>query len=212
MLSWLWGSSSSEENNQTHLLNGINSSDSPSQDTNNINHNNNAIIHSQSHYEEKFDYNNSTFNDPNQPNNNNNSIPDKTDNAKFPPMFVFPPWQVILGVILLGVAFALCATVFQSRLSDMGVSTMDILQYGSIPIVSILFTYCHIWLALWMTFYPIKFFGIWQMPGTNMVSRFINTMKLECIWVIIIIILTLIKSVILNMCSIGFGLARNCCF
>lgn len=29
------------------------------------------------------------------------------------------------------------------------------------------FTYFHIWLALWMTFYPVFFVGCWRIPGTN---------------------------------------------
>lgn len=42
-----------------------------------------------------------------------------------------------------------------------------IIQLASIPIVSVVFTYCHIWLALWLTFYPIEFVGIGRIPGTN---------------------------------------------
>merc|ERR1719221_843557 len=40
------------------------------------------------------------------------------------------------------------------------------LKYLSLPVVSVLFTYGHIWLALWMTFYPIEFVGLkgWQVP------------------------------------------------
>ena len=38
----------------------------------------------------------------------------------------------------------------------------------SIPVASVLFTYAHIWLALWMMFYPIDFLGKWQLkPYVN---------------------------------------------
>eukprot|EP00943_MAST-04B_sp_MAST-4B-sp1_P005450 g5450.t1 len=45
--------------------------------------------------------------------------------------------------------------------------TAVILQYASIPVVSVIFTYIHIWLALWMVFYPVKFRGCLQIPYTN---------------------------------------------
>ena len=45
--------------------------------------------------------------------------------------------------------------------------TTVILQYASIPVVSVVFTYVHIWLALWMVFYPVKFRGCLQIPYTN---------------------------------------------
>jgi hypothetical protein len=89
------------------------------------------------------------------------------EKVRFPPMFILPAWYLVLACLVSSVAFALAATVFKDKLDDIGVTTIDILQYGSIPLVSVVFTYCHIWLALWMTFYPIKFFGLWQMPGTN---------------------------------------------
>jgi len=38
---------------------------------------------------------------------------------------------------------------------------------ASIPIVALLFTWFHIWLAIQMMFRPIKFFGIWQYRGTG---------------------------------------------
>jgi hypothetical protein len=43
-----------------------------------------------------------------------------------------------------------------------------LIAYLSIPLVSCGFTYFHIWLALFMMFYPIKFVGCWRIPGTNM--------------------------------------------
>ena len=42
-----------------------------------------------------------------------------------------------------------------------------ILEYASIPVISVLFTYFHIWLALWLTFYPIRYVGCCQLPHDN---------------------------------------------
>lgn len=36
------------------------------------------------------------------------------------------------------------------------VSLVTVLEFLSIPLVSVIFTYVHIWMALWMTFYPIR--------------------------------------------------------
>ena len=44
---------------------------------------------------------------------------------------------------------------------------IELLSFASIPIVSVLSTYFHIWLALYMTFFPTKFIGCWQLPWTN---------------------------------------------
>jgi len=38
---------------------------------------------------------------------------------------------------------------------------------SSIPLVALLFTWFHIWLAIQMMFRPLKFFGIWQWRGTG---------------------------------------------
>jgi len=38
---------------------------------------------------------------------------------------------------------------------------------ASIPIVALLFTWFHIWLAIQMMFRPLKFFGIWQYKGRD---------------------------------------------
>ena len=47
---------------------------------------------------------------------------------------------------------------------DVTAARKEILAYISIPVVSCLFTYFHIWLALWMMFYPIAFVGVLQLP------------------------------------------------
>jgi hypothetical protein len=43
-----------------------------------------------------------------------------------------------------------------------------LIKFGSIPMISVGFTYCHIWLALWLTFYPLEFIGILRLPDTNL--------------------------------------------
>jgi hypothetical protein len=64
--------------------------------------------------------------------------------------------SVRIVLVLLGVAIALGLTVFREELSP---HYRQIVEFGSIPLVSVVFTYSHIWLALWMTFYPLEFFG-----------------------------------------------------
>lgn len=87
--------------------------------------------------------------------------------CKFPPMVVMPALWHIIVFTLLTVMVVLAVTVFEEDLKNVGITTDDILKYGSIPVVSVAFTYFHIWLALWMTFYPIEYQGILQIPGTN---------------------------------------------
>ena len=69
---------------------------------------------------------------------------------KFPGMIVMPGRWQILFVILLGIFCALAFTVLKEPLEKRGVTSDDLLKYGSIPLVSIVFTYVHIWMALWM--------------------------------------------------------------
>mmetsp|Transcript_102682 Transcript_102682/g.162306 ORF Transcript_102682/g.162306 Transcript_102682/m.162306 type:complete len:527 (-) Transcript_102682:98-1678(-) len=52
-------------------------------------------------------------------------------------------------------------------LDQHGLSFGQLLKYLSIPLVSIVFTYVHIWAALYMTFYPMRFIGCLQIPDTN---------------------------------------------
>jgi len=40
---------------------------------------------------------------------------------------------------------------------------MHILPYA----LQVVFTYAHIWLALWMMFYPIDYLGKWRLPPVN---------------------------------------------
>lgn len=69
---------------------------------------------------------------------------------KFPGMIVMPGRWQILFVVLLGIFCALAFTVLKEPLEKRGVTSDDLLKYGSIPLVSIVFTYVHIWMALWM--------------------------------------------------------------
>lgn len=86
---------------------------------------------------------------------------------KFPPMFVRPTKLVVLVTVVFVVGMALCLTVFKEDLEEHGITSEHLFKFSSIPIVSVIFTYCHIWWALWMTFYPIQFFGFCQIRGTN---------------------------------------------
>ena len=89
----------------------------------------------------------------------------------FPPICVRPP----LGYVLVTLVFAIALTlvcVFRDKIAPLIGQSGDkfavaLLSFVSIPVVSIVFTYLHIWLALWMTFFPIKFVGCWQLPWTN---------------------------------------------
>jgi len=87
--------------------------------------------------------------------------------VRFPSVIVMPGLWQWLFFILVGVFAALAFTVLKHPLQERGITSSDVLRYGSIPLISIVFTYLHIWLALWMTFYPIEFFGCLQIPGTN---------------------------------------------
>jgi len=44
---------------------------------------------------------------------------------------------------------------------------LEIIELESIPIVSVIFTWGHIWLAIQMMFYPIKFRGPWNFRGSG---------------------------------------------
>jgi hypothetical protein len=95
---------------------------------------------------------------------------------KFPALIFLPRWYFILTFVVFAVAVALLCTVLRESVLDPFVrilgrgdedSVKFFLELASIPVVSIAFTYCHIWAALWMTFYPLKYVGCLQIPGTN---------------------------------------------
>lgn len=58
-------------------------------------------------------------------------------------------------------------TVLAEPLQLIGLNAGQIISYISIPIVSVVFTYVHIWAALYMTFYPVGYIGCLQIPETN---------------------------------------------
>ncbi|GAB9468313.1 hypothetical protein Gpo141_00005632 [Globisporangium polare] len=91
----------------------------------------------------------------------------KVKPVKFPPIIEVPSIPILVFIVLFIIAAVLCFTVFKDDLEKDGVSSEHLIKYGSIPLVSIGFTYIHIWLALFMTFYPLAYVGCLQIPGTN---------------------------------------------
>jgi len=89
----------------------------------------------------------------------------KTD---FPRLFFIPAWWKVLTFAMFLALVVLCCTVWRDMLEDeTGLTPGEFVKYLSIPFVSVVFTYSHIWAALWMTFYPLDFWGIksTQIPG-----------------------------------------------
>jgi hypothetical protein len=80
---------------------------------------------------------------------------------------------VVLAVLGLVIALSLACTVFAEQLAVLSHSRSGaearllLLKAASIPAVSVVFTYVHIWLALWMTFLPVNFTGCLRIPRTN---------------------------------------------
>lgn len=88
--------------------------------------------------------------------------------SRFPPMIEVPSVPIAICIVLFIILCVLAFTVLKNPLEDAGVNSEELIKYGSIPVISVCFTYIHIWLALFMTFYPLGYFGILQIPGTNM--------------------------------------------
>eukprot|EP00927_Polykrikos_kofoidii_P076718 TRINITY_DN73758_c0_g1_i1.p1 TRINITY_DN73758_c0_g1~~TRINITY_DN73758_c0_g1_i1.p1 ORF type:complete len:484 (+),score=75.25 TRINITY_DN73758_c0_g1_i1:83-1534(+) len=87
--------------------------------------------------------------------------------TSFPPLLVCPGRGIcVIIALLVGVIVSLL-TLGEEWLASAGVSSEQLLEYVSIPVVSVLFTYAHIWGALYMTFYPMRFIGCLQIPETN---------------------------------------------
>jgi len=82
-------------------------------------------------------------------------------------LFVRPGPKQFIALVLFGGALALCLTVYRDWLEARGVTSVDVLKYASIPFVSTVFTYFHIWAALYMTFYPLEYKGCLQIKDTN---------------------------------------------
>jgi uncharacterized membrane protein YheB (UPF0754 family) len=97
---------------------------------------------------------------------------DDTIEGAFPPLCERPSFTVAFFATFILVGMVLCVTVFADDLADAAdLSKEDFitkfLKYASIPIGTTIFTYAHVWLALWCTFYPLEFVGCCQIPGTN---------------------------------------------
>ena len=54
----------------------------------------------------------------------------------FPPLLEVPSWRLVAAVLLVGAFFGLSLTVAAQRWSSLGVSSSDLIKYGSIPLVS----------------------------------------------------------------------------
>ena len=110
--------------------------------------------------------------------------------TSFPPICIMPSraaWCV--AFLFLGTA-ALLATVFNADMAELlqcvpnsndgansdtllmlqepqehqDTCSNRVLTYASIVVISTVFTYGHIWMALWMTFYPVYYVGCCQLP------------------------------------------------
>jgi hypothetical protein len=81
----------------------------------------------------------------------------------FPAFIKFPGWTVIFIVLLAGVIVELLCTVFAHDMATLLDEPSEwhairrLLGRLSIPVCSVAFTYGHIWLALWMMFYPTDY-------------------------------------------------------
>lgn len=95
--------------------------------------------------------------------------------GKFPPLIETPSFGVGAFALLLAIGLGLSATVFAQPLADWfeqeskQVFVEKLFKYASIPIGTTVFTYVHVWAALWLTFYPLRFSPscFYQIPGTN---------------------------------------------
>lgn len=90
----------------------------------------------------------------------------------FPGIVPFPPWYVTLLLVAITAFVIVCYTVpsvEQAVINDFfRTSRCRVTEIGSLPLISIVFTYVHIYAALWMTFYPLKYVGCLRLPGTNL--------------------------------------------
>ncbi|GMI17493.1 hypothetical protein TrLO_g6034 [Triparma laevis f. longispina] len=93
----------------------------------------------------------------------------EANQGSFPPLIYLPSLRFSIIMLFLITSVALLLTVGSDTLTTaVGTDLETIIAYGSIPIISLLFTYFHIWAALYMTFFPLAYVGIGpQIPGTN---------------------------------------------
>lgn len=73
--------------------------------------------------------------------------------------------NVFLFILLSGSVIGVCAFFIWFYWNDFSKNWIQYLKLASIPFVCVLFTYGHIALALWMTFNPVEFFGLYQIKS-----------------------------------------------
>ena len=107
---------------------------------------------------------------------------------EFPPLFFVPSKRMLLALLVALVLSLLSLFQWNDTLQNWPAGCRDnctssctcfgyaagqswyesgFVKLGSIPLISVIFTFFHIWLALWLTFYPLEFVGIFQLPNTN---------------------------------------------
>jgi len=87
----------------------------------------------------------------------------------FPPLLEMPSprtRRVLFGAVAVCLAIYSVPALWEP-LQLLGLDERLVVTYVSIPIVSVVFTYVHIWQALFLTFYPIRYIGCLQIPETN---------------------------------------------
>ncbi len=96
-----------------------------------------------------------------------NDLPDKP--PSFPSLIPHIRWYWLLLLILLITFVILCYTIWEQEIiiNFFGLTLCKVTEVGSLPLISIVFTYVHIYAALWMTFYPLNYIGWCQIKGTN---------------------------------------------
>lgn len=70
-------------------------------------------------------------------------------------------------LVFLVLVAAACVTAIQALDQDEQKRLEEFAMLASIPLVALVFTWFHIWLAIQMMFRPLKFFGIWQYADTG---------------------------------------------
>ena len=91
------------------------------------------------------------------------------------PHWAFRYRLTIAAVCFLLLCVALCVTVFEEDFAAVGWPRKKFLKIASIPFVSIIFTFCHIWLALIMTFHPLEYMGVSWVRWEGQVIKYMNT-------------------------------------
>jgi uncharacterized membrane protein YheB (UPF0754 family) len=78
-----------------------------------------------------------------------------------------------VSVVFVGSAIVLTALVIKNNFckADERATCVDLMKLFSVPLVCLLFTWFHVWLALQMMFYPIKFYGC---PGRPIVPDWLG--------------------------------------